>query len=255
MKNIILTGASIIALSIAAPALAQSNVSTVTQSGNSQDATVTQSGANDESVITQSNADNTATVNQDGIFGSDSFITQSGSENTASVTQTDDGTPQGFGGTVPPSAVSTINQSGNSNSATIAQNTQTQFRPNTSDVNQSGSDNNAIVTQFDDEQSSSINQSSNGNLATVLQGQSQLGTDLTYDNDSVINQAGGDFNLAGVIQTGRENGSDVNQLGADRQHACSRAALVRPRPSASRRPTPAGSSTFRRSAWSARASL
>ena len=59
MKRTIYTTVSALALLAAAPALAQSNESTVTQSGDTQTASVTQSGANDVSFVTQENANNT----------------------------------------------------------------------------------------------------------------------------------------------------------------------------------------------------
>ena len=70
MKRTIYTTVSALALLAAAPALAQSNESTVTQSGDTQTASVTQSGANDVSFVTQENANNTATVSQAGDTGS-----------------------------------------------------------------------------------------------------------------------------------------------------------------------------------------
>src|SRR3546814_1704266 len=93
-----------------APAVAQDNTSTVTQSGDGQSATVNQTGANDLSTVTQSNADNTATVNQNGGLGGTSLVTQSGAGNTATLNQTDDGADLYGQGFVPPSSTSTIDQ-------------------------------------------------------------------------------------------------------------------------------------------------
>src|SRR3546814_1206202 len=62
MKKLILTSASVAALAIAAPAVAQTNGSTVLQSGANQTATVAQDGANSESLVEQSNANNVANV-------------------------------------------------------------------------------------------------------------------------------------------------------------------------------------------------
>src|SRR3546814_235953 len=114
----------------------------------------------------------------------------------------------------PPSSTSTIDQSGDDNSVTVSQNTQTQLFSNDSIVSQSGDSNIASVDQFDDEQDSTINQTSNNNIASVTQGQNLPGSDTTYNNASVINQGGGDFNDASVSQTGFDNNSDVNQQGA-----------------------------------------
>ncbi|MDP5102413.1 MAG: hypothetical protein NWP98_00630, partial [Erythrobacter sp.] len=140
MKKTILTGASVLALAIAAPALAQSNQSTVTQTGSGQSADVTQSGANDLSTVTQSNADNEAEVVQAGVLGGTSDIVQSGTDNFASVSQSDDGDVV-IPGSVPPSSISTVDQTGNGNSATVAQTTQSQVFANESDIDQLGNNN------------------------------------------------------------------------------------------------------------------
>ena len=135
MKKVLLASASVAALFIAAPAMAGpgDNQSTVSQSGDNQNATVNQTGANDVSTIDQQNANNTATVNQAGTTGGTSSISQTGSGNTATVqTQQDDGSlyPGGQsaeGGSYPPGAfpisLSTITQGGNNNDATVIQKT------------------------------------------------------------------------------------------------------------------------------------
>src|SRR3546814_6005272 len=104
MKKSILASVSAAALMMGAPAVAQDNTSTVTQSGDGQSATVNQTGANDLSTVTQSNADNTATVNQNGGLGGTSLVTQSGAGNTATLNQTDDGDDLYGQGFVPPSS-------------------------------------------------------------------------------------------------------------------------------------------------------
>src|SRR3546814_5649285 len=94
MNRILLTGASVAALLVAAPALAQNNDSDVTQSGSGAVATVDQTGANDVSDITQTGG-GTVNVNQDGVAGSPSTVTTSADdrppESTVDVTQSDDG--------------------------------------------------------------------------------------------------------------------------------------------------------------------
>ena len=67
MKNIIFTGASLLALAIASPALAQST-SDIDQTGNTNGATVTQTGSN-ASDIDQVGNTNAATVDQAGTGG------------------------------------------------------------------------------------------------------------------------------------------------------------------------------------------
>src|SRR3546814_11074831 len=73
MNRILLTGASVAALLVAAPALAQNNDSDVTQSGSGAVATVDQTGATDVSDITQTGG-GTVNVNQDGVTGSTSTV-------------------------------------------------------------------------------------------------------------------------------------------------------------------------------------
>src|SRR3546814_12457469 len=94
MNRILLTGASVAALLVAAPALAQNNDSDVTQSGSGAVATVDQTGANDVSDITQTGG-GTVNVNQAGVTGSTSTVTTSADdrppESTVTLTQSDAG--------------------------------------------------------------------------------------------------------------------------------------------------------------------
>src|SRR3546814_2273579 len=76
MNRILLTGASVAALLVAALALAQNNDSDVTQSGIGAVATVDQTGANDVSDITQTGG-GTVNVNQHGVTGSNSIVSTS----------------------------------------------------------------------------------------------------------------------------------------------------------------------------------
>src|SRR3546814_5626193 len=111
----------------------------------------------------------TATVNQNGGVGVTSLVTQSVAGNAATLNQTGDGADLYGQCFVPPSSTSTIDQSGDDNSVTVSQNTQTQLFSNDSIVSQSGDSNIASVDQFDDEQDSTINQTSNNNIASVTQ--------------------------------------------------------------------------------------
>src|SRR3546814_5299727 len=97
MKRMMMSAASVLALAIAGPALAQS-VSTVNQSNTGNSA----------------NVDQTASLS-----GGDSLINQSGANNQANVSQGDDGS----GAT--PINVSVIDQTGNSNLANVSQDTST----------------------------------------------------------------------------------------------------------------------------------
>src|SRR5690242_8847529 len=83
MKSTIYATVSALALLAAAPAIAGTNNSTVTQSGTNGTATVTQTGSNSGSTVSQSGDVDVATVNQSGATGSDSTVDQTGSGNHA----------------------------------------------------------------------------------------------------------------------------------------------------------------------------
>jgi len=85
MKATITTGASVLALAIAAPAVAQS-ISAIDQTGTGNSAAVTQSGSN-ASDVDQNGTGNSATVSQAGTDAI-SGIDQTGTANTATTTQT-----------------------------------------------------------------------------------------------------------------------------------------------------------------------
>src|SRR3546814_18760037 len=93
MKKMLMGAASVIALSIAAPAFAQST-----------------------STVNQSNTGNGAVVDQTGsLSGGDSLVNQSGASHSANVTQAD----AGSGAT--PQNVSDIEHTGDSNTAKVKQ--------------------------------------------------------------------------------------------------------------------------------------
>ena len=126
LKNSLVLGASVLALSIAAPmaapALAQGNSSIVTQAGSGNDLTVDQSGSGNSSTVDQDGTPtgvdgiaNEASVTQAGTGGA-SYVTQTG-DNQVTVTQsaTSDGvfadiTQENAGGGA--SNVTTLTQDG-----------------------------------------------------------------------------------------------------------------------------------------------
>lgn len=85
MKTIF-AGASLLALAMAAPALAQNNESTINQTGTENGAYLYQGGDDNTSTIGQTGNNNVATVLQFS-DGNTSSVTQNGSGNTATVTQ------------------------------------------------------------------------------------------------------------------------------------------------------------------------
>ncbi len=76
LRSAMLLSAGIVSLSITAPAMAQSNDSTVTQTGDDNAATVTQIGTGNASDVTQSGTVGIVFIDQDGTNNS-STITQS----------------------------------------------------------------------------------------------------------------------------------------------------------------------------------
>ncbi|MDG5748332.1 hypothetical protein P8Q88_09065 [Qipengyuania sp. XHP0207] len=205
MKNAILTGASVLALSMAAPAFAQTaptapatpsaapgtpecagttnNCSLIDQAGTDLSATVTQSGSGNVSDIDQEagSIEAEATVTQKGTDAS-SYILQSdagiaGYPTRATVTQSGQGSESVILQTETRNHNAVVTQDGASSSF-IAQNG---GLDTTAEVAQSGgSDNTAIVFQ------------QSGNVATVGDG-----------NPNNLN--------GGIIQTGSENNAEIYQ--------------------------------------------
>ncbi|WP_338241652.1 hypothetical protein [Aurantiacibacter hainanensis] len=96
MKNLILASASVAALAIAAPAMAQNNQSNVTQGGQFNDAEVNQVGSNATATVTQTGTGaagermNEVLIDQSG-DGAEAFVSQAGSDrNEAQVDQNGD---------------------------------------------------------------------------------------------------------------------------------------------------------------------
>ena len=156
MKNIIFTGASLLALAIASPALAQST-SDIDQTGNSNGANVTQSGSNDSDVDQVGNS-NAATVGQSGT-GGESNILQTGNSNRANTTQNTIG------------GLADVIQSGNSNQSDITQ----------TDANAGG----ALGVAGKDPEAF-VNQQGNSNISGVTQSNSAVSFDLIAN----VNQNG-----------------------------------------------------------------
>src|SRR3546814_3966819 len=140
MKKLILTSASVAALAIAAPAVAQTNGSTVLQSGANQTATVAQDGANSESLVEQSNANNVANVQQKAATDlADSKVFQAGTDERASVIQASG------------AAQSRVQQSGGAQNASVFQDgssssvIEQSMRYNEASVSQTGDENTSVV--------------------------------------------------------------------------------------------------------------
>jgi len=222
MKKTILTGASILALSIAAPALGQ-NISDVDQTGAGNNAGVTQSGDGNDSDVDQDGDSNTATVGQDGTDGVagvlqtgnsntttidqtsiEGFIdvVQDGDSNIANVTQNDASGNDSIGiqptGTADPEA--RINQLGNGNDSSIDQTNVTGSFNLIADNNQNGDDNISTITQgangpgFTGTLRATVNQT-NGADSTVTQdannGSKNFNATVTQDDSiSVVTQTG-----------------------------------------------------------------
>src|SRR3546814_652223 len=183
MNRILLTGASVAALLVAAPALAQNNDSDVTQSGSGAVATVDQTGANDVSDITQTGG-GTVNVNQDGVTGSTSTVTTSADdrppESTVDVTQSDDGS---------------------SSAGTSQANVSTVIQDNVNGFGLSGTGSTVSVTQTHNAAGAGQNDS------YVQQGRNAVSGQVTVD------QMGGENVSDYVSTTSTDNDADILQSG------------------------------------------
>jgi trimeric autotransporter adhesin len=191
MKRILFTTGSAMALLAAAPALAQNNMSDVTQQGTGAEATVNQTGANSDSDILQLSGGE-VTVNQSGSTGSESDVTTEASPestppglggNTVEVTQTDDGT-----------AATALGQA---NKSTVIQD----------NVNLGTT---AVVEQTHNAAGAGQNES------FLRQGRNASNGDVTVnqmggDNFSTYTSTTSTDNDANIVQTGQNNRSDVQQ--------------------------------------------
>lgn len=199
MKNLIATAVSVLALGFAAPAMAQTNSSTINQLGSSQTVNVDQIGAaaNNSSTVSQGlnwggSADNTANIGQAGTVGMNNISNaiQDGWNNLLKLDQSGNG----FDGDV---NFSYTNQAGSDNQIEVVQGNL--VTDNTSLIDQYGNDNVAKVQQggglgenlIND---SSIDQDGSANHATVHQGGAGV-----VSNSSFVAQGGGG-NIANVNQ-------------------------------------------------------
>jgi hypothetical protein len=198
MKTAIGLGISAIALTCAATAGAQDNISSVTQTGSNADATTTQSGSANEATVLQSTG-----------TGADSLIEQNGTANVAMVTQSDEGEITSIN-------KSTVIQTGERNSASLVQESNGASGGHTSVIQQIGDENLAQVNQLNFSDNSVINQQSDSNIALVDQGTGMFfGDGYTSNNRSVITQSGDGGHTAIVSQDlvfGSR--SDIEQVGA-----------------------------------------
>ncbi len=229
MKYAITTSASILALGIAAPAIAQSNTSTVDQSGINGQATVTQTGSGNDSDITQSNTPiggapniaNVATVTQAGTDGVSS-IDQTG-DNTATVNQTaaSDGmnsvieqsttvggnqarvTQRGLGSGESTTIGSFITQTGRSGNTRVQQNEGTVDA--VSRVTQNGTGNQRIEVIQESGTASSIIIQNGGSFQTEVYQDGSNFSDINQsgtNSTAAVRQEGGDSNVSNIVQTG-----------------------------------------------------
>ncbi len=231
MKKMILTSASILALSMAGPALAQvvNNDSEIEQAGNNALASVNQSGTGNESDVVQNGGTGTftsgpnagrsvvATVNQAGTDGT-SKIAQDGDRNAASLTQTSasDGMRSEISqernrntatviqrGTSDGTTINSIvEQTGTQGVAYVEQDSATDGA--TSSVTQTGGDQRASVIQTSGAADSTVVQNGGAQNASVFQdGSSRSNIEQSNRfNEASVRQQGGDGNQSDVFQTG-----------------------------------------------------
>lgn len=208
MRKSFLAGASAVALVTSGGAIAQSNNSSVTQTGSGAVATVTQDGANDESTITQSSG-GTVTVHQTGNRGSTSTVTTGADdrppESTVTVRQTD---------------------TGGSTAAIGESNISTVIQDNVNGFGETGTGSTVDVTQVHNaagtgQNSSYVQQGRNAVSGQVTVNQeggeniSDYSSFTSFDNDAVINQAGvGNSSIVNQNFQARGAYASVNQVNA-----------------------------------------
>ena len=182
MRILFLAGASLAAL-MATPAAAQSNISSVSQTGTGAIATVTQKGKNDRSTVAQSGG-GTVTVDQTGIKGSTSTVTTSADDR-------------------PPESTVTVTQSdtGGADAATGQANLSTVIQDNVNGFGATGSGSTVAVTQVHNAAGAAKNSS------YVQQGRNATSGQVT------VNQAGGENNAYYASVTSNDNDGFINQSG------------------------------------------
>ena len=182
MRILFLASASLAAL-MATPAAAQSNISSVSQTGTGAIATVTQKGKNDRSTIAQGGG-GTVTVDQTGIKGSTSTVTTSADDR-------------------PPESTVTVTQSdtGGADAATGQANLSTVIQDNVNGFGATGSGSTVAVTQVHNAAGAGKNSS------YVQQGRNATSGQVT------VNQAGGENNAYYVSVTSNDNDGFINQTG------------------------------------------
>ena len=168
---------------LAAPASAQDNSSSVSQTGGGAVATVTQDGANDESTIAQSSG-GTVTVHQTGVRGSTSTVT----------TGADDRPPES-------SVTVTQSDTGGSTAAIGESNVSTVIQDNVNGFGLTGTGSTVDVTQVHNAAGTGQNSS------YVQQGRNAVSGQVT------VNQTGGENSSYYSSVTSTDNDAVINQTG------------------------------------------
>lgn len=234
MKKHLIATASVLAMALAAPALA--NDSTISQigatstasvdqtGGNEGSSTISQIGANHSATVTQSDdpnngtpnfntASNTSTIYQEG-DGAEAIVNQTGNPgetpgNISEITQFNDG---------PPTALADVTQNGANNYSSVEQGRDVDpvdRRGQTAMVTQDGTDHISTILQRGNLNTATVSQASAGNTSDVNQS--------GLDNDASVSQTGegnlstvtqsANFGTVAVDQSGNGNTSDVTQSG------------------------------------------
>ena len=195
--------------------MAQTNLSQISQTDQSQTAVVDQQGGYTNSFIIQSNQGNNATVTQiktsedptDVIF---STINQSGKRNQATVIQNHNrgGAYPGAGGLIE----ATIGQSGNDNNATQIQGPHSQIGSSYANIMQSGNSNEAYQIQVRYGNTAYLTQSGSNNTGRQAQ-DTQLPDDATGSVNSATLTQSGNWNTGEQVQNGWSNEAYLEQSG------------------------------------------
>ncbi|EAQ28009.1 Curlin-associated protein [Erythrobacter sp. NAP1] len=235
MKKLAMTGASILALSMAGTAMAQSvsapadprtpDPAPVIEDcppGANNCSIIEQSGANNTATLTQTGDGNTSNIEQDGsgATGNAATVTQSGNNNDSDIDQIN-GSARG---------IATVTQSGDNAASTIVQDSVVLDNfPTRATVQQTGDGASSVIFQLgtrnssvsvvqDGDNDSYVEQSVNGfePTATVRQSGGTGNNAFAIQEGDRVDLGNGNTNGNGITQNGNDNFSDVFQLAGSR---------------------------------------
>ncbi len=204
MKNVIFAGLSMAALCVAMPLAAQNNSSTVTQTGDLNDADVDQTGSGNTVTIDQISA-------TDGTVGQIAITAQSGSGNTSDIDQDGDGNNFTRTGQMGTNSLAMVEQTAASFAVTAIIDQGVDTDNNTGTIIQSdGRANGAQIIQNGTGPGLGAN-----NFSSILQGDTTNigGTAVFAETVGATNTQSGQNNSSDIVQSGVSTSVGVNQIG------------------------------------------